>query len=211
MRSTRVVIASQHPLILLGLSRILEAQRDFRIVAHCGDGVSCIKATQDHVPDIAILDVSMPDTALVAIACSKNRPTRIVLFTAPAEEGSVHVLADVGAHAVLRKDIDPETLVQSMRQVVDGQRLIQLSSSDQRVVRKQSASAEKALMALTEREREIMRLVSEGLSNKEIGRRLKVTDGTIKVHLHHIFQKLQVYNRTALTALAISQSENTNN
>jgi two-component system, NarL family, nitrate/nitrite response regulator NarL len=69
----------------------------------------------------------------------------------------------------------------------------------------QHAITEKPAQALTDRERQIMRLASEGLSNKEIGRRLNLTDGTIKVHLHHIFQKLEVTNRTALAALAMSQ------
>jgi two-component system nitrate/nitrite response regulator NarL len=63
------------------------------------------------------------------------------------------------------------------------------------------SNPEKAVKALTDRERQIVRLVSEGLSNKEIGRRLKITDGTIKVHLHHMFEKLQVSNRTALVAV----------
>jgi two-component system nitrate/nitrite response regulator NarL len=65
---------------------------------------------------------------------------------------------------------------------------------------------ERALKALTEREHQIMELVSEGLSNKEIGRRLRITDGTIKVHLHHIFKKLEISNRTVLAALAVSQN-----
>ena len=64
--------------------------------------------------------------------------------------------------------------------------------------------ADKTLTTLTDRERQIMRLVSEGLSNKEIGRRLNITDGTIKVHLHHVFQKLEISNRTVLAALALS-------
>jgi two-component system, NarL family, nitrate/nitrite response regulator NarL len=65
--------------------------------------------------------------------------------------------------------------------------------------------SDNALTVLTERERQIMRLVSEGLSNKEIGRRLNISDGTIKQHLHHIYQKLEISNRTVLAALAISQ------
>ncbi|MDH2355974.1 response regulator transcription factor [Bradyrhizobium sp. SSUT112] len=68
-------------------------------------------------------------------------------------------------------------------------------------------NTENALTALTDRERQIMRLVSEGLSNKEIGRRLNIADGTIKVHLHNIFQKLEISNRTVLAALAISQQD----
>ena len=71
----------------------------------------------------------------------------------------------------------------------------------------ETAIAEKGLALLKERERQIICLVSEGLSNKEIGRRLNVTDGTIKVHLHHVYQKLNVSNRTSLAALAISQNE----
>jgi two-component system nitrate/nitrite response regulator NarL len=81
-----------------------------------------------------------------------------------------------------------------------------LPSSDQ-VSREQSAVTENVLTVLTDREHQIMRLVSEGLSNKEIGRRLNLSDGTIKVHLHHIYQKLEISNRTVLAALAISQNE----
>jgi two-component system nitrate/nitrite response regulator NarL len=68
-------------------------------------------------------------------------------------------------------------------------------------------NSDNALAVLTDRERQIMSLVSEGLSNKQIGRRLNIADGTIKVHLHHIFQKLEISNRTALAALAISQND----
>jgi two-component system, NarL family, nitrate/nitrite response regulator NarL len=106
--------------------------------------------------------------------------------------------------------VDSDILVQILRQVADGKRLLKLPSSDQVIFLEQSAIAERALTALTDRERQIMRLVCEGLSNKEIGRRLSITDGTIKVHLHHIFQKLEIGNRTALAALAVSQNEDTN-
>jgi two-component system nitrate/nitrite response regulator NarL len=82
-----------------------------------------------------------------------------------------------------------------------------LPTVDQAAHREQAVITENALSVLTDRERQIMRLVSEGLSNKEIGRRLNITDGTIKVHLHHIFQKLEISNRTVLAAIAISQDD----
>ena len=93
--------------------------------------------------------------------------------------------------------------------VGSGQRLLPLASSDQAVFREQGKLpiAEDVLTVLTDRERQIMRLVSEGLSNKEIAHRLNIADGTIKVHLHHIFQKLEISNRTVLAALAISQGD----
>jgi two-component system nitrate/nitrite response regulator NarL len=213
MRCTRVVIADRHPVILHGLSSVLGAQRDFKIVAHCGDTASCIKAIRIFVPDIAIVDVSMPEVAglqMLAMANYKKNPTRLVFFTSSLEECDLRMLAAAGAYAVISKDVDPDILVRILRQVADGKRLLRMRSSDQAKVREQRAIAEKALTALTDREHQIVRMVSQGLSNKEIGRRLNITDGTIKVHLHHIFQKLEIGNRTALAALAISQNDNAN-
>jgi|SRR5438552_2544644 len=204
MRCIRAVIAGRHPVILQGLSTVLGGQRDFSIVARCSDATSCVEAIRIFEPDITVLDFSMPDIGgleILAIASAKKFPTRLVLFTASAQDRDLRRLAAAGAHAVIPQDVAPEILVQMLRQVADGQRLLPLSPSDQVVVWKQSAIADKALPALTNRERQIMGLVSEGLSNKEIGRRLNITDGTIKVHLHHIFQKLDISNRTALAAL----------
>lgn len=210
MQCVRVVIAERHPVILHGLSSVLEMQHDFRVVARCGDGASCVDAIRNFLPDIAILGVSMPDIGgleILAIARSENFAARLVFFTAPIEEHELQMLAAGGAHAVISNEVDTEMLVQTLRQVADGQSLLPSATTDQVVGREQSPSVEKAITALTDRERQIMRLVSEGLSNKEIGRRLNLTDGTIKVHLHHIFQKLEVGNRTALAALAISQND----
>ena len=190
----RVVIADPHPIILKGLAAVLEAEPDFKIVAHCADSASCIEAIRKVLPDIAIVDVSLPE--ILAVISSEGLPTRIVLFTA-LEKPALRLFHAVGVHAVVRKDADPQSLLQTLRQVASGQKVLQQPGGD----------AEKAITALTDRERQILRLVSEGLSNKEIGRRLKIADGTIKVHLHNIFQKLQVSNRTALAAVYLSQSQ----
>jgi DNA-binding CsgD family transcriptional regulator len=95
------------------------------------------------------------------------------------------------------------------RQVADGQRLLPPLPSSEKAVsleRRNIAIAENVLTVMTARERQIMSLVSEGLSNKEIGRRLNIADGTIKVYLHHIFQKFEISNRTPLAALVISNN-----
>ena len=207
MRRLRIIIADRHPVMLQGLSNVLGAERDFRVVALCVDGASCIEAIRSLVPDIAILDIAMPDIPgqeILAIANSENLATRLVFFTAFVEDRNLMILAATGACDVISKDKRPEDLVQTLRQIAKGPRM---SSSNEAVSGAQSAMADKTLM-LTERERQIMRLVSEGLSNKEIGRRLNISDGTIKVHLHHVFQKLEISNRTVLAALAISQNEN---
>jgi len=210
MRCTSVVIADRHPVVLQGLTSALGTQNGFKVVACRSDGPSCIEAIRRFVPDIAILDISMPGLTgleILTIANSESLPTRLVFFTASIEDRELVMSAAAGAYGIIPKDVELEILVRSLRQVADGQRLLPLPSSDQTVSREQRniAVSDIALTVLTEREQQIMRLVSEGLSNKEIGRRLNVSDGTIKQHLHHIYQKLEISNRTVLAALAISQ------
>jgi DNA-binding NarL/FixJ family response regulator len=143
---------------------------------------------------------------ILSIANSESLSSRFVFFTASAEECGLAMSAAAGAYGVIPKDVALEILVRSLRRVADGQRLLPLPPSDRAVPleRANIAIAENVLTVMTDRERQIMSLVSEGLSNKEIGRRLNITDGTIKVHLHHIYQKLEISNRTALAALVIS-------
>lgn len=206
----RIVIAHPHPVIVRGLSSLLEAQREFKIVARCADVASCIEAIRLFKPHIAIAGISMPGIGgleILAFANSESASTKVVLFATAVEERDLQTLAGAGACAVLPQDVDLEILVQVLRQVAGGQRL---RSSDRGAFEEQRATTEKIAPALTDRERQIMRLVSEGLSNKEIGRRLNLTDGTIKVHLHHIFEKLEVTNRTALAAFAMSQDDHPN-
>jgi two-component system nitrate/nitrite response regulator NarL len=210
MRCTTVVIADRHPVVLQGLRNVLGAQCDFKVIACCTDGTSFIEAIRSLVPDIGILDVSMPDLTgleILAIANSENLSTRLVFFTAFSADRELIIAAAAGAYGVILKDAAPEALVQSLRQVAD--RLLPLPSSDRPVSsgQRNSAIAENVLKVLTHREREIMRLVSEGLSNKAIARRLNISHGTIKVHLHHIYQKLEINNRTVLAALAISHND----
>ena len=203
MRRFRALIADRRPLVLQGLTSVLEAQRDFVIVGRCDSGASCVEAIRDFRPHVVVLGASMPDIGaleILAIASSLRLPAQLVLIMA-SEGCNVQALAAAGAGAIIPDDIDLDALVQSLRQIAGGNRLLPLSS-DQATSGKQNGSQEKSVTALTDRECQIMRLVSEGLSNKEIGRRLNLSDGTIKVHLHHIFQKLEVGNRTALAARA---------
>jgi len=211
MRCTSVVIADRHPVVLQGLTNVLGAESNFRVVASCSDGTECIEAIRRLVPEIAILDISLPSLTgleILAIANSESLPTRLVFFTASIADRELVMSAAAGAYGVIPKDVTPEILLQSLRQVADGKRLLPLPSADQAVSPEQDniPIAGNVLTVLTDRERQIMALVSEGLSNKEIGRRLNIADGTIKVHLHHIYQKLEISNRTVLAALAISRN-----
>ncbi|WFU78286.1 response regulator transcription factor [Bradyrhizobium sp. CIAT3101] len=208
MSRTSVVVADRHPLLLRGLSAVLGAESGFDIVATCSDAASCIEAIRTLAPDIALLDPTIPELVALknSFGAAAGSRTRLVLYV-PAEDRDL-VLSDAfDGCSVILKEASADALVQSLRQIANGVRIVPPSSTDQIAPAAQASNSENALTVLTDRERQIIRLVSEGLSNKEIGRRLNIADGTIKVHLHHIFQKLEISNRTALAALAISQSD----
>ena len=213
MSRATVVIADRHPVVLQGLASILGSESDFEIVASCLDAASCIKSILALAPDVAIVDAAMPELAALlnnSFNGSEARSTRLAFFVS-GEDSDLVLPAVPAGHSVLLKEMAGQDLLQSLRAIVNGETVIPGpptdQAQDQAQAREQSPNPETALAVLTERERQIMRLVSRGLSNKEVGRRLNIADGTIKVHLHNIFQKLEVGNRTALAALAISHDD----
>ncbi|MCK1655247.1 response regulator transcription factor [Bradyrhizobium sp. 149] len=212
MHRATVVIADRHPMILQGLASVLGSESEFEIVAACVDAASCIQAILTLAPDIAILDAAMPELAALmnnSLGPLDGRSTRFVFFAAGEDYDLVSAQAPAG-YSILLKEMTSQAVVQGLRDVLDGQTVAPLAPSDQAVPREQNLNPESALAVLTERERQIMYLVSRGLSNKEIGRRLNIADGTTKVHMHRIFQKLEINNRTELAALAISEDDRAN-
>ena len=208
-----VVIADRYPVVVHGVISVLSAATDFNIAASCCDGIECIKVIRNLLPDIALLDISMPGLSgldILAAISLEELPTRVVLFATSADDPGLRLGATRAAYGVVLKDMAPEILVQCLRRVAAGYRMwrpahSQCEPGDQHQDAMQNAISETALAALTPREAQIMRLVSEGLTNKEIGRYLKISDGTIKVHLHNIYQKLAISNRTTLAAMALSR------
>lgn len=208
MRCTRLAIADRHPIVLRGLASVFVAQPDFEIVASCIDGMSCVRAIRTLVPDVALLADAMPDmtgSEILAIASAEKLPTRLVFFASEIEHGDLAAAIAAGACSAISKHASASDLLQSLRVIAAGGSLLPGPSPELvPAVGKEAGGAivENVLSVLTDREREIMRLVSEGLPNKAIARRLNISQGTIKVHLHHIYQKLEINNRTVLAALA---------
>jgi VCBS repeat-containing protein len=209
MRSIRLLIADQHPIVLQGLMSVFAAQRDFEIVASCSSGTSCVEAIRNLAPDLALLEDSLPEVTaseILAIASAENFRTRLVFFTASGVHGDLAAAIAAGACSEISKSASPETLLQSLRLAAEGISLPPEPSPDLVPTGKEVNGANiENLAVLTDREREIMCLVSVGLSNKEVARALNISQGTIKVHLHNIYQKLEINNRTVLAALALSQ------
>jgi two-component system nitrate/nitrite response regulator NarL len=206
---SRVVIADDHPIFLDGLTNLIQAASRLEVVARCSDGAAALQAVRDNRPDLAVLDMSMPHLSGLDVleALRADRiPTQVVFLTASANDEQLLAAVEKGASAVLLKDTVAGTLLECLETVLSGTTWHKsdflkdaASRESQRRQDNQRVSA-----MLTPRERELIMLVAEGLSNKEIARRANVTEGTIKLHLHNIYSKLGVANRTALTRVALA-------
>jgi two-component system nitrate/nitrite response regulator NarL len=169
--------------------------------------MACIEAIRDLSPDLALLDISLPPVSglqVLAQINSERLRVRVIFLSASLESpAGVSAIAE-GAYGVIPQDATPQLLVRCLRRVASGDKLLPIASWDPELHKGRTHSHAVGTLAdvLTGREGEIVRLVGEGLSNKEVGRQLNISEGTIKVHLHHIYQKLAIHNRTTLAVLA---------
>jgi DNA-binding NarL/FixJ family response regulator len=202
-----LVLADDHPIVLDGLERLFGVQEDFVIVARCRDGAETLRAVRQHRPDVLVLDIRMPEPDGLAILRElqgEGLPTRIVLLTAELDEDDVLEAVRLGVRGVVLKEMAPQMLVDCVRKVAAGEQWIErrsLTRALDRMLRREAGLRE-VTSVLTPREIEIVRLVAEGLRNQAIGERLNISEGTVKVHLHNIYEKLGIDGRVALTHYA---------
>jgi VCBS repeat-containing protein len=209
-RCIRLVIADRQPIVLQGLKSVFAAQRDFEIVASCSTGTSCLEAIRNLAPDVALLANTLPDlrvSEILGIARAEDLSTRLVFFTESESDDDLTAAITAGACSAISKYANPDTMLRSLRLMTERisaspERSQHLLANGRKV---DGAKIENMLGMLTQRERQIARLVCDGLSNKEIARQLNVSQGTVKVHLHNIFQKLEISNRTVLATIASLQ------
>jgi two-component system, NarL family, nitrate/nitrite response regulator NarL len=206
---TRVVIADDHPVVLSGLKSLIQLDAAFHVVESCQDGASALSAIRKARPDLAVLDINMPELSgldVLAALRSDESPTRVVFLTASALDAHVVQAVASGAHGIMLKDAAADSLLDCLRKVAAGGRWLPEELINGALEREagRRVEVERIEQVLTTREREIVMLAAEGLSNKQIARRLNVAEGTIKIHLHNVYQKLGVANRTAMSALALT-------
>ena len=207
--SISVVLADDHPVVLHGIVSLLGAHSDLKIVAGCSDGSAAAEAIRKYSPDVAVLDLAMPGLNgldILSAVAAERAATKIVFLTATVTEKQILTAIACGAEGVMLKDAAPNDLIRCVRDVAAGRRWYPAEIVHAALERQTERAPQGELIdeGLTPREREVVKLVSGGLSNKEVGRRLGLSEGTIKIHLHNIYGKLGVSNRTGLTALAIT-------
>jgi DNA-binding NarL/FixJ family response regulator len=204
--SISLVLADPYPVTLEGLVHRLIAEKDFRILACAQDGEEALQAVRQLKPDIVVLDLHLPGKDGLTLIREMKRdglPTQAVVFTAAEREGRREIALEVvrlGVRGVVMKDMALQWLVRCIREVHAGRKWLEKGVAARTVenLLKREELRQEVSSILTPREIEVARMASKGLPNKSVAGRLAITEGTAKLHLHHVYQKLHLNGRMAL-------------
>ncbi|MCJ7596328.1 MAG: response regulator transcription factor [Desulfobacterales bacterium] len=208
----RVVIAEDYTILREGLKALLSSQPEFKVVAEAEDGRTAVRCIQDHGPDIVLMDLSMPRmNGLEAIKEIKrsNPETKIIALTVHKAEEYVLATLQAGADGYVLKDATHSELVMAMLNVLDGKRYLSPGISEKVIEGylegRKTVKNQTAWDSLTQREREILKLIGEGYKNKEIADFLFISPKTVEKHRTNLMNKLDLHNIASLTALAFEK------
>lgn len=204
MSVIRIVIADDHPIFRAGVQGLLMGQEDFQIVGEAANGMEAVAVVRHALPDVLLVDLQMPELDGVG-AIKQIRTlapnTRILVLTTYDSDGDILRAVEAGATGYLLKDTPREELFKAIRATARGESVLSPSVASKLVGRARGPT-ERALSA---RELEVLTLVARGISNKIIGKDLRISEATVKTHLLHIFAKLGVDDRTAAATAAIER------
>jgi len=201
----RLILVDDHPIVLGGLQQLFQRQPDVAVTAACPDTDSALAAILREPPDVLVLDLRMPGVnglEFLRRLADQGLGIRTVLLTAAIDNDEVIEAVKLGVRGLVMKDSPPDTLVRCVRKVHDGGQWLDqetVSRAFRIAVDRETAARD---TTLTPRELEVVRMVAEGLRNRAIAGRLSISEGTVKVHLHNIYEKLGVDGRLELTLCA---------
>lgn len=200
----RIIVADDHPLFRDGVVSSLQSSGGFAVVGEAPDAETALRLAREHLPDLVLLDITMPGGGLnatrdIATACPA---TKIVMLTVSEDEDDLLAAMKAGASGYVLKGVTSRELVRALRQVLDGDVYVTPSLAGNLLREMSRPRASNPLDGLTPREREVIELVANGLSNFEIGQRLGLTEKTIKHYMTNILGKLHVRSRVDVALMA---------
>jgi DNA-binding NarL/FixJ family response regulator len=203
----RVAIVDDQAMVRAGFRMIVESQKDMRVAGEAADGQEAIELVRRERPDVVLMDVRMPRLDGIAATRQVASTTRVVILTTFELDEYVFDALAAGASAFLLKAAPPEDLIKAVRVVAQGDALL-APSVTKRLIEEFARRPEptnkkpKELESLTAREREVLEEVAKGLTNAEIARKLHVSETTVKTHVAHLLDKLQLRDRVQAVILA---------
>ncbi len=200
----RILIADDHPVVRTGLEGMLASQAEFEVVGEAANGRQAVESADRLHPDVVLMDLRMPELDGVA-ATSKIRQRhpeiKVLVLTTYDSDADILPAVEAGAIGYLLKDAPREDLFRAIRAAAKGESFLAPAVAA-RLMGRMRAPAEETLSA---REMQVLEMVAQGASNKEIGRQLHISEATVKTHLIHIFEKLGVSDRTQAVTVAMQR------
>jgi two-component system nitrate/nitrite response regulator NarL len=206
-----IMVIDDHPLLRRGVRQLLEIEDDLTLVFDTGSPQEGIEQAAAQEPDMLLLDLNMPGIdglETLKRLRSAGYAGRIIMYTVSDQEDDVVNALRNGADGYLLKDMEPEDLVHQLRQAAKGRMAISENLTAllaQALCNQRSADTAPTLDVLTQREREILRELAAGMSNKLIARKLEITEGTVKVHVKHLLKKLRLRSRVEAAVWAVQE------
>jgi len=206
-KNIRILICDDHEIVRIGLKSLISENPRMKLAGEANDGEEAVAIALKLKPDIIIMDLVMPRkdgiTAITQIK-KKNPEARILVFTSFSDEKHVFAAIRAGASGYLLKDSSPQQLLHAINDVCQGKSSLHPVIA-QKVIQKlvQPSDLPPSEEALSEREIEVLRCVARGMSNQEIALQLKIKEGTVRIHVGHILNKLQLANRTQAALYAL--------
>jgi len=207
-----VAVVDDQELFRRGLTMLLGVEEDIEVVGEAGDGVAATELAASAVPDVILMDVRMPKRSGIeaCVAIKEIAPTaRIIMLTVSDEEADLYDAVKNGASGYLLKDSSIDEVAQAIRVVADGQSLISPSMAikllDEFKQMSRSDRQQVPSPRLTDRELEVLKLVAQGLNNREIAKRLFISENTVKNHVRNILEKLQLHSRMEAVMYAVRE------
>jgi DNA-binding NarL/FixJ family response regulator len=197
----RVLIADDHRLMREGTAALLRAHEDIEVVGLAADGREAIALAERRAPDVALLDLSMPEVGGIEACATLNaRGISVLILTVSEREEDLYAALRVGAAGYLLKDMPPRELADAVLGAGRGDPLVAPAMASRMLDDMDDAGD--PLGVLSEREREVLTLLADGLRNREIAERLVISEATVKTHVRHVLEKLRFRNRAEAAAFA---------
>ena len=210
MSQIRILLADDHTVMRAGLRLLLERQPDLAVVAEAEDGRQAVELADSHGPDVAVIDIAMPNLNGIEATrqiAARHPGTSVVILSMHSDESYIMRALKAGARAYLLKDSAEADLIRAVRSVRDGRSFFSPAVSkmllEDYVRQLQQRGEEDSYELLTNREREILQLLAEGKSNKDVANRLNLSLHTVETHRAHILQKLGIHTVPELILYAV--------
>ncbi|MFJ3048804.1 MULTISPECIES: two-component system response regulator NarL [Pseudomonas nitroreducens/multiresinivorans group] len=202
----RILLVDDHPMMRKGVVQLLEFEDDLEVVGEAGSGEEALRMAAELEPDMILLDLNMKGmTGLDTLRALRENgeDARIVVFTVSDDRNDVINVLRAGADGYLLKDMEPERLLEHIRQAATGQLTISPQLTQVLAQALRGDDRPKGIEELTDRERQILRQLAHGYSNKMIARKLDITEGTVKVHVKRVLHKLGMRSRVEAAVWAV--------